>query len=395
MNELRIGYFLPYKTENKANGEIRTCLTEFQSLLSASLKAVEVWEKEDFEKFDSLVGENACQIRALQACLLAMNEKVDCELQEKIKNNINKVQQILESRKLLDYMKDGKSFSNLIEDEDLDIHVSPKIAFIIASYLLTIMKEVRSEISVPSSIFRVERADSKKFMNFGSISNSFAQKLLYTLRRWLADTSVEFVRNCAHKLNDPLLIKMSSEEFTVSKDTLRSTPMFWTYKTILQTASKHQIPLLVHTKLCRKTNEGYPTVEEGWGIFQVTTHGTYRLQNPSLFDLEQPAIVVQGIATEDQTGNLLTWDEWLSLVEEMTITDVILAGAADHRQYPDERQDQVLLQSPDEEYLRYKHLAETKGFSASNPTHFFIQHVYAAKINKTIPNSANLLWKSE
>ena len=67
-----------------------------------------------------------------------------------------------------------------------------------------------------------------------------------------------------------------------------------------------------------------------------------------------------------------------------SITDVILAGAADHRQYPDPEQNALIEKMGDGEFETYKALAKLKGFSLDNPSTFFIQHVYASVISQTI-----------
>lgn len=58
--------------------------------------------------------------------------------------------------------------------------------------------------------------------------------------------------------------------------------------------------------------------------------------------------------------------------------DVILAGAADHRQYL--TQDTASIE--DEEFNRYRQMAREEGFALTNPTTFFIQHVYATVIGQ-------------
>lgn len=55
---------------------------------------------------------------------------------------------------------------------------------------------------------------------------------------------------------------------------------------------------------------------------------------------------------------------------------VILAGAADHRQYPDPKEDQRIEELGDEEFEGYRKMARANGYALENPSTFFIQHVY-------------------
>ena len=58
-----------------------------------------------------------------------------------------------------------------------------------------------------------------------------------------------------------------------------------------------------------------------------------------------------------------------------SLRDIILCGAAHHKQYPDEK---IVLQTDDREYEKHKQMAEREGFSINNPTLFFINHVYSS-----------------
>ena len=60
---------------------------------------------------------------------------------------------------------------------------------------------------------------------------------------------------------------------------------------------------------------------------------------------------------------------------------VILAGAADHRQYPDPN---VEVKGDTAERLEYKRIALEEGYCLSNPKMFFIQHVYASTAQKAV-----------
>ena len=74
------------------------------------------------------------------------------------------------------------------------------------------------------------------------------------------------------------------------------------------------------------------------------------------------------------------WEEWLNLVDNYGIYDIVLAGAAHHRQFPDENLDSVFDQETYQNitsgYRRFKELASEIGCSRENPSFFFIQHVY-------------------
>lgn len=73
----------------------------------------------------------------------------------------------------------------------------------------------------------------------------------------------------------------------------------------------------------------------------------------------------------------------------------ILAGAADHRQYPDPEEDARIEEEGGEEFKNYRKMARTDGYSLENPSTFFIQHVYPTTLGKIakIVSGANLAEK--
>lgn len=66
---------------------------------------------------------------------------------------------------------------------------------------------------------------------------------------------------------------------------------------------------------------------------------------------------------------------------------VILAGAADHRQYPDPEEDRRIEELGDEEFESYRKMARANGYALEDPSTFFIQHVYSTTVGK-IPQIA-------
>jgi len=61
---------------------------------------------------------------------------------------------------------------------------------------------------------------------------------------------------------------------------------------------------------------------------------------------------------------------------------VILAGAADHRQYPDPGEDRRIEELGDKEFESYRKMARASGYALENPSTFFIQHVYPTTVGK-------------
>ena len=369
-----LSQLVPYDLGDKRNGDLKKGLYEFQALLRASLEAFLAWQHGQLEKFDSLVGENACEIRAIWFTLLpkAQKSNLNCH----IESSISKIDDLLASKMIACLMSRGESLESLLKRESLDIALFSEEMFIIQSYLLAEMKIVKTSKNQIASIYRVEVAEPKNFLRFGDVSLSYARNLLSRLRRSLAILSVQFVRQNAYLFNDPALIKMTDDAFTIEHNNLPCIPMFWTYKTVLQLAQNKNIPFVLHVKFLSKKEEGFSFIDEECLFFKTTNHGYIACQ-PSTLDLDKPACIVQGIAVIDNW--LLTKAQWAHFIKKTGVIDVILAGAADHRQFPNASLDARIEALNDQEFDTYRTFARKNGFSSQDPSTFFIQHVYASR----------------
>lgn len=381
MEENLLSHLLPYDTSIKKHGCIKKGLKEYQSLLSAVIEAAHSLHARDLEKFDSLVGENACEIRAVWMAIIALKNSINiAALSDQALMSLSKVTTLLNSNKIDLLMRSEESLKSVFEKEGLDISLTAEELIIAQSYLLTEMKTVMDSEKQINSIYRAEVSDPKKICRLGDVSVSFARSLISRIRRMLATASVQFVRSYACRFQDQALMKMVSEEFTVLQNTLPCTPMFWTYKTVLRAALEEGVPLVIHAKFIEKNAEGYAVVDEDYMIFESANGSFVEVEG---IDLDKPACIVQGVVS-NENGQNLTRAEWKELMRETSITDVILAGAADHRQFPDATLDSNIEKLQDSEYESYKGMAKRNGFSDENPTTFFIQHVYAACVGKVV-----------
>lgn len=363
-----------YNSAEKKHKDLQKGLKEYRFLLKTAKEAIESLERGLLEKFDSLVGENACQIRAVKIALIASGDLDSySKLKEKIQSALQMTESLLSSIGPL--MQSGKSLKDVLIENQLEIPMNAEQHFVIQSYILSEMKESLSDGQYLPSIFRVEKSVPQKLQkNHPEISYSFINRLASRLRRLLSESSVLFVKNAARGLDDPSLLKMVSE-YSAEHNSWPCTPMFWTYKTLLNLAQREKIPFILHVKFLKKQGEGFEVKGEEYLYFRPCDQtGSYReVPFPMQEDGMGPACVVQGAVCEP----LPSKDQWREKFLQNSVVDVILAGAADHRQYPDPNR---VLEIDDPEFERYKRLAANQGFSLDNPTTFFIQHVYSTKL---------------
>jgi len=378
-----LSHILPYDSSTKKNGNLQTALKEYQLLVNVAQEVSKVLENGNLKRFDALVGENACEVRAAKIALTVSNLFTNIKkLNVRIEQVQKQITELLSPKKIASLMKNGDSLKDVIEKENLEISLTEEEAFAIQSFILSEMRvNTKEEDSMPS-LCKNAVADPKQLKQYGSsVSSNFTDSLVRVGRKSLATASVQFIREKASTLKDQSLVKMASEDFTIAHNSWPCTPMFWTYKTILKVLEKEQIPIIMHAKFLDKIDEGYKLVDEEYLLFQYNSDSNqYEEKILQQSDLSKAAFMVQGAVCPDKEGKLISKEKWKAVIKNTSIDDVILAGAADHRQYPDEKQDLLVEKLNDVEFETYKQVARKEGFSLENPSLFFIQHVYPTQI---------------
>jgi hypothetical protein len=274
----------------------------------------------------------------------------------------------------------------LLQREQIDVPVSTDDLFLVETFILAAAKTVKTaKESAP--LFRNDAADPKKLKQFGSdVSSSFLEELVRKTRKLLSAASVAFVREQAQSLQDRRLMRMCSDDFVVQfKTCWPCLPMFWTYKILLLSAQEKGIPIAIYVKFLA-ADQADRTVDEEWlYLMPPRPRADYEEQVPCPRDLSKAAVIVQGIA-RGNIKDLPEKSQWKAAVAARNI-QAILAGAADHRQYPEEAEDKRITGLNDAEFVGYRQMALNEGYSLNNPSRFFIQHVYPAKVS-SIPKLA-------
>ena len=282
-------------------------------------------------------------------------------------------------------MRSKTNFMDILTLENLLIPLSFNELYAIQCFFLTEARTTNLDDLTISSIFLKSKHDVKKLKKYGDVSSQFINKFLRKSRKHVAKASVQLVREGIHIAEDDNLAKFLSDEFTINHNNhLRCTPMFWTYKSILAAAINEKIPLVIQVKFLKKEAQVYKIVDNEWLLFDTDPHerNEYKLTNSSelkKMSHNRTAWVVQGVVYP-QENKPFSKDEWRVKFLRYPVNTTILAGAADHRQYPNEEQDEIIHAVQDHEYETYKSLAKSEGFSLENPTTFFIQHVYPSKL---------------
>lgn len=375
---------LPYDKKTKTGAAFKKGLFEFLYVLNCLEKTVIAYKENGHEDFDALVGENACHIRALAVCHIFGRSIVRVSyLEDQLVVLKNRIATLLEDKNIIKLMAEGISLKSAIETFELDIVILKEECYLFCCYLLKQVREASTRVVYQKGLTLKEKSVSKKVKFFGQVSSSFTHKIVNSLRKHLSHATVEFVREIASKSGDEQIIRMVSDEFSIlHNDCLMTVPMFWACKAVLCILKKEPIEVALEVDILECVDGCYSVVgKQSFKVKKTALTGDLE----TILKLEKrevttktnmPCMVFKGAACVSASPNSI--ERWEEKILSFTFDTIFLSGAADHRQYPDVFQsNQLVSELQDHEHESYASFAKNHGFAESNPSTFFIQHVYA------------------
>lgn len=376
---------LPYEIESKIKAGLKTGLTDYIFLLRSLQNVISDKKLGNYESFDALVGENSCQMRALIICKLIDGKNFSLiSLEERTNSLINRIEGLLESSIISRLMHERITLQTVLKENDCFLLLDHDEFLMLACYLLERVKTTQNAGVFFECLIVKDKCAPNLLKHIGSVSSNFADQLVSKLRKKVAYDSVQKMREIANESKDEHLIKMLSEENSVLHNGhLLTTPMFWTYKAILHALKERSIEVFLHAKIVRFQNGIYEVTDNRWYSARVsvcdnTGNKAFKLERIQEEQEEgRCCFVVRGSAHIEMAYSSI--EEWEQNLLSYSLDTIILAGAAEHRQYPsDEESDNLVTRLQDHEHETYTALAREEGFSLENPSTFFIQHVFAA-----------------
>ncbi len=350
--------------------------TAIQLILMRAMEAFTALNNKDLSQFDALVGDQACQIRALKIIMLC-SEDFDLEIQA-IRSCYNKLlgmisvrnselnrldlaittlsknlrdlypldqQKFLkefndkkkgfesEKRKLNNnFSSDRKNFIGSIKASD--INVSQNTLFLLRSYFLTLTKTTKAEYNYPTAI------DPLKFES-GSLKsrNILIGSLFKNMQFELSLQSVDFVQNLGRKLNYESMNCLV--ETTVEKAVVL--PFFYMTEVIFLSALEMDIPIFLKIK---NINEN--TFQRKM-LFAVNANS------------QTTGIIIEAFSSSSSDEIKSDRFKQIMFEEGVNILNMINYNAAQHDGTPEDLSSEAI----------------NKGFSKFNSKIFCITHVFA------------------
>lgn len=370
-----LSHLLPYDPTVKTGERLLDGLKEYLLLLIASEQAAESFLQGELECFDPLVGENACQIRALQLAVFLRDDSFDIS---RLLNNINHsklaLKELIQAPAIV---SSGTSLHDVIKDKKIDIQLNDGEIYLVKSYLLSKVKTQRP-FKPELPLVKNEYTDTKKIKAIGGVGTMFSENLVKSLREKLSSSSVKFVQKIAAQLpTSESSIEMVSDKFLVNHRGLECLPCYWVTKILMWEAKNKGIPIVILAEQVAK-DLNYEVVRKMTIFFQPTSEGYQETPSSSL-DPDTPVLAFLGRSCRNSSEFPET-DQWRKELLEYNPVDLILAYAATHRQYPDLTKEHLVSGVQDEHYAYYKTKSHEWGCSAENPSLFFLSHAYCDKI---------------
>lgn len=340
-----------------------------QLVYTRALEALNGMINLDLKLFDGLVGDQACQIRALKIISLTKEDyTVEIEL---LKNKIQKLEdirlEIIEEQKILNdekkklyeqrkqnkitpeeikiydkkILENKKSLFEKFSTEMInqDILVSKDVLFITEAYFLTLIK-TRTEIANSYKDGTNPKLLQLKNLNCGKIT--LGDESLNAMKMSLSEKSVEFVKDLAKEINYP------TDCLEVRLNKRMELPFLYMTEVIFRNAFEAKIPILLKIK----------NIKDKAFACNILFNKSNKYSS---------GLIVEGFS--NKSSEELKSKIYKKQLKNEGILKIISYNAAQHNQYTncsDFNNNQVII----------KKEAIEKGFSMSNPLLCCIDHVF-------------------
>ena len=371
---------------NKDFKQIKTAIKNFKLLIELTLDSIRDFQEGNYENFDPLVGDNACQIRAILYWEIASINNIQSEL----KNWSIHLRYVSESLNSLKVDEEHSiSLFNFFEMNKIDHKVHEIVYLILLGYILTLSKKTLFGLEKNSNTGKIEfigkeRNDVSSIQNILSkiqndVSKSFCENLIKNAKKELSVLSINFVKQKLFFMKPTheklRLEKMLNENVLIDSRGLHHAPFLPAMEILLEYMLKQQIPIVLKIKMIHADNA------KEKGVFSIlytvcpTNNIFVPITSRDKKNNQQPAFIIEALSISNRFPSQ---EHLLQELAKKSIVEIILSNFAAHNQYggnhkhiniPDSRRDTLKLK------------AEKEGFCIINPELSRIYHIYVAPIS--------------
>lgn len=347
--------------------EVESAVNMIKFIARFCIKACKAFKNSKLQKFDALVGENACQLRTSKIVDSAQKFLVDKSFQTQI-------DQVMEGAGRIAQMsvtpsKKKTSFEEFFREQIQTLDLGKDLQFIVQSYLLTYTKSSQQE-SQGSEV--VDKTDAQKLIKFGLLKNK-AIKIVSDIQERLARDSVIYIIEQGDELEpteENLFVKRRAKYLRKDSNGRLCSPCFYSFdicfKRVLEKGQS--IVFVIHRYDSKRKK--IDTVKIHYGVKE----NAFEIQKDEEKFSSEAVMVIEGISV-DEKNKTVTSIEFVQKFDEKGPMLIMMANAAQHSLYPSKLSHVII---PGDE--RLEDLAEEAGqigCSMKNPCLFLAEHIYA------------------
>jgi hypothetical protein len=304
----------------------------------------------------------------------------------------------------------------VIEKLKLSIEISPKIAYLVNAYVLTLVKQFipintkdhvfcadcSKLLSLENHVFK--ETTKKKALTqsiskiIGKAANNLSTNLLendvYKLaKQSINKDSIDFLLLKIQKQGDSETHALLKNNIKVVEDKLEL-PDYYSLKAVFQTCLHDYIPLLLKVKKCTHSHQ-YEEFDQSFDVvlYLVPEEGKFQ-PKPLPTDLTSVAVIVEAKRAGQAIENEPTQEYANRLMKDFNFMEICEMDGAQHKQYTSDQDldalpSQTILQITEEEGKRLdalKEKAQKKGCSIRNQTLMVLSHIFADTLKNQISN---------
>lgn len=346
--------------------ELRECLKKYLILSTLAQEAFQNFIDRNFKLFDPLVGDNACHIRASKLLSIYQTKGMRRELKYiKIVLDINyrQIQRVL--AKPYKPSSSKYSFKDYFNKKICEFKFEEPLCWILSSYLLTQVKEVKYELNHGGIVRGSEKVSTKSLVARG-FQNTFSKNLIGHHQHFLAKESVSFIHSLTPFSSDLISSTIVRYKVRADKNHRMMTPFYSTGKLILEHMLSNNQTVIVKValfhlgQLCPKESVTLKLAPEKGHYVPVKR--TLKVRNEAVIFIEAISVSKDSLPTASRIKQKLT----------SSFEQIFKANFAGHRQFP------AGIDEPNynTDYLTDLNVAQVEGNMIENPTGIVFSHFY-------------------
>lgn len=321
----------PFQAALENNEEMLQVLLVAKLFATNAKKAAAAFTKRMGHLFDPIVRENSCQIRALAVVEAFGEGDLDTEAKEllksatKVEKSLNRlIGKVVSGR--LQFAKTERPFASIIDEFDLGIPASARMAFLVQAHLLSVGK-IFGHTAQGAEFSGIDIPKMQNRLGVKQLSKEIIEEIVRVAQGVLAETSIVHIQEVARRLGgfesavlSPQLADGATRAVQGSNPHLaRSSCALFNFTTILVSLSHQQRLLMVREN---------GSVDPLGTLFRAPKPG-HPFAPLSLEEMEQlddslPVFVVEGFMPGGSAGFSAQLEEVESLEEALLVNAALI-----------------------------------------------------------------------